>query len=65
MCCFWQWKENPSLPEAQVQSMALGRQAGYELEIKHREAIYRDVVGKQQTVRLLIYFCDILCSICV
>ncbi len=47
--------------------MALGRQAGYELELKHREAIYREVLGKQQTVRLLIchYFCDILCSICV
>ncbi len=47
--------------------MALGRQAGYELELKHREAIYREVLGKQQTVRLLIchYFCDILFSICV
>uniref|UniRef100_A0A671M5Q3 DNA helicase n=1 Tax=Sinocyclocheilus anshuiensis TaxID=1608454 RepID=A0A671M5Q3_9TELE len=61
------WKENPSLPEAQVQSMALGRQAGYELEIKHREAVYRDVLGKQQTVCLLIsqYFCDVLCSTCL
>uniref|UniRef100_A0A8C1QG36 DNA helicase n=1 Tax=Cyprinus carpio TaxID=7962 RepID=A0A8C1QG36_CYPCA len=61
------WKENPSLPEAQVQSMAVGRQAGYEMEMKHREAVYRDVLGKQQTVRLLIChsFCDILCSICV
>uniref|UniRef100_A0A8C1TMZ9 DNA helicase n=1 Tax=Cyprinus carpio TaxID=7962 RepID=A0A8C1TMZ9_CYPCA len=60
------WKENPSLPEAQVQSMAVGRQAGYEMEMKHREAVYRDVLGKQQTVRLLIChsFCDILCSIC-
>uniref|UniRef100_A0A8C2BDW8 DNA helicase n=1 Tax=Cyprinus carpio TaxID=7962 RepID=A0A8C2BDW8_CYPCA len=45
------WKENPSLPEAQVQSMALGRQAGYEMEIKHREDVYHDVLGKQQTVR--------------
>uniref|UniRef100_A0A671SX44 DNA helicase n=1 Tax=Sinocyclocheilus anshuiensis TaxID=1608454 RepID=A0A671SX44_9TELE len=48
------WKENPSLPEAQVQSMALGRQAGYELEIKHREAIYRDVLGKQQTLMMYV-----------
>lgn len=48
------WKENPSLPEAQVQSMALGRQAGYELEIKHREAIYREVLGKQQTLMMYV-----------
>ncbi|KAF4105299.1 hypothetical protein G5714_014630 [Onychostoma macrolepis] len=48
------WKENPSLPEAQVQSMALGRQAGYELEIKHREAVYRDVLGKQQTLMMYV-----------
>uniref|UniRef100_A0A8C1JVK1 DNA helicase n=1 Tax=Cyprinus carpio TaxID=7962 RepID=A0A8C1JVK1_CYPCA len=50
------WKENPSLPEAQVQSMAVGRQAGYEMEMKHREAVYRDVLGKQQTVRFLFFF---------
>ncbi|XP_016110474.1 transcriptional regulator ATRX [Sinocyclocheilus grahami] len=48
------WKENPSLPEAQVQSMALGRQAGYELEIKHREDVYRDVLGKQQTLMMYV-----------
>ncbi|XP_051513971.1 transcriptional regulator ATRX-like isoform X1 [Myxocyprinus asiaticus] len=48
------WKENPSLPEAQVQSMALGRQAGYELEISHREAIYRDVLSKQQTLMMYV-----------
>ncbi|XP_073676097.1 transcriptional regulator ATRX isoform X2 [Garra rufa] len=48
------WKENPSLPENQVQSMALGRQAGYELEIKHREAVYRDVLGKQQTLMMYV-----------
>ncbi|KAK2890590.1 hypothetical protein Q8A67_013233 [Cirrhinus molitorella] len=48
------WKENPSLPESQVQSMALGRQAGYELEIKHREAVYRDVLGKQQTLMMYV-----------
>ncbi|XP_051716757.1 transcriptional regulator ATRX isoform X2 [Ctenopharyngodon idella] len=48
------WKENPSLPEAQVQSMALGRQAGFELEIKHREAVYRDVLSKQQTLMMYV-----------
>ncbi|XP_050984110.1 transcriptional regulator ATRX [Labeo rohita] len=48
------WKENPSLPENQVQSMALGRQAGYELEIKHREAVYRDVLSKQQTLMMYV-----------
>ncbi|MBN3271609.1 ATRX regulator, partial [Polyodon spathula] len=44
------WKENPNLNEAQVQSMALGRQASVELELKRREAVYRDVLTKQQTV---------------
>uniref|UniRef100_A0A6Q2XEF0 DNA helicase n=1 Tax=Esox lucius TaxID=8010 RepID=A0A6Q2XEF0_ESOLU len=44
------WKENPALSEAQVQSMALGRQASVELELKRREAVYRDVLNKQQTV---------------
>lgn len=48
------WKENPSLPEAQVHSMALGRQAGFELEVKHREAIYRDVLSKQQTLMMYV-----------
>uniref|UniRef100_A0A9J8DBE5 DNA helicase n=1 Tax=Cyprinus carpio carpio TaxID=630221 RepID=A0A9J8DBE5_CYPCA len=48
------WKENPSLPEAQVQSMALGRQAGYEMEIKHREDVYHDVLGKQQTLMMYV-----------
>lgn len=42
--------ENRSLTEAQVQSMALGRQASLELELKRREAVYRDVLNKQQTV---------------
>lgn len=51
--CLCQWKDNPSLSESQIQSMALGRQATCEMELKHREAIYRDVLGKQQTVRLL------------
>lgn len=30
--------------------MALGRQAHIELELKRREAVYRDVLSKQQTV---------------
>uniref|UniRef100_A0AAR2IZI0 DNA helicase n=1 Tax=Pygocentrus nattereri TaxID=42514 RepID=A0AAR2IZI0_PYGNA len=46
----WQWKENPNLTESQVQSMALGRQASFEIELKHRESVYRDVLNKQQTV---------------
>uniref|UniRef100_A0A665WNC9 DNA helicase n=1 Tax=Echeneis naucrates TaxID=173247 RepID=A0A665WNC9_ECHNA len=44
------WKENPALTESQVQSMALGQQASVELEIKRREAVYRDVLTRQQTV---------------
>lgn len=46
-----QWKENPALTETQVQSLALQRQATVELELKRREAIYRDVLTRQQTVR--------------
>ncbi|XP_051505384.1 transcriptional regulator ATRX isoform X1 [Myxocyprinus asiaticus] len=48
------WKENPSLLEAQIQSMALGRQAGQEMEISRREAIYRDVLSKQQTLMMYV-----------
>ncbi|XP_056138468.1 transcriptional regulator ATRX isoform X2 [Lampris incognitus] len=48
------WNENPALTESQVQSMALGRQATVELELKHREAVYRDVVGKQQTLMMYV-----------
>ncbi|XP_075040535.1 transcriptional regulator ATRX [Mixophyes fleayi] len=42
------WKENPNLSESQVQSLALSRQSSQELEIKRREAIYNDVLAKQQ-----------------
>ncbi|XP_075691827.1 transcriptional regulator ATRX [Rhinoderma darwinii] len=42
------WKENPSLSESQVQSLALSRQSSQELEMKRREAIYNDVLAKQQ-----------------
>ncbi|KAI1898932.1 hypothetical protein AGOR_G00077480 [Albula goreensis] len=48
------WKENPNLTEAQVQSMALGRQASVELELKRREAMYRDVLSKQQTLMMYV-----------
>ncbi|XP_039621678.1 transcriptional regulator ATRX isoform X2 [Polypterus senegalus] len=48
------WKENPNLTEAQVQSMALGRQASIELELKRREAVYRDVLTKQQTLIMYV-----------
>ncbi|XP_063793244.1 transcriptional regulator ATRX isoform X2 [Pseudophryne corroboree] len=42
------WKENPTFSESQVQSLALSRQSSQELEIKRREAIYSDVLAKQQ-----------------
>ncbi|XP_057204799.1 transcriptional regulator ATRX isoform X1 [Triplophysa rosa] len=48
------WKDNPNLSESQIQSMALGRQATCEMELKHREAIYRDVLGKQQTLMMYV-----------
>lgn len=56
-----QWKENPSLTESQVQSMALGRQATVELEIKRREAVYRDVLNRQQTVRSALFMSHSSC----
>ncbi|KAJ8372577.1 hypothetical protein AAFF_G00281210 [Aldrovandia affinis] len=48
------WKENPNLTEAQVQSMALGRQASVELEAKRREAMYHDMLNKQQTLMMYV-----------
>uniref|UniRef100_A0AAQ6AC07 DNA helicase n=1 Tax=Amphiprion ocellaris TaxID=80972 RepID=A0AAQ6AC07_AMPOC len=48
------WKENPSLTESQVQAMALGRQATVELELKRREAVYRDVLTRQQTLMMFV-----------
>ncbi|XP_054975789.1 transcriptional regulator ATRX isoform X2 [Sorex araneus] len=42
------WKENMSLTETQVQALALSRQASQELDVKRREAIYNDVLTKQQ-----------------
>lgn len=41
-------KENPTLTESQAQSLALSRQSSQELEIKRREAVYNDVLAKQQ-----------------
>lgn len=42
------WKENMTLSEAQVQALALSRQANQEVDVKRREAIYNDVLTKQQ-----------------
>lgn len=42
------WKENPNFDEAQVQTVALSKQASQELEIKRREAMYNDILSKQQ-----------------
>ncbi|KAK2904027.1 transcriptional regulator ATRX isoform X1 [Channa argus] len=48
------WKENPAFTESQVHSMALGQQASVELEIKRREAVYRDVLTRQQTLMMFV-----------
>ncbi|KAK2849279.1 hypothetical protein Q5P01_009113 [Channa striata] len=48
------WKENPAFSENQVHSMALGQQATLELEIKRREAVYRDVLTRQQTLMMFV-----------
>uniref|UniRef100_A0AAZ3SF08 DNA helicase n=1 Tax=Oncorhynchus tshawytscha TaxID=74940 RepID=A0AAZ3SF08_ONCTS len=53
-CSLLQWKENPALTESQVQAMALGRQASVEMELKRREAVYRDVLNKQQTLMMYV-----------
>lgn len=45
-----QWKENLTLTESQVQALALSRQASQEFDVKRREAIYNDVLTKQQMV---------------
>nr|XP_056715821.1 transcriptional regulator ATRX [Euleptes europaea] len=42
------WKENLTLTESQVQALALSRQASQEFDVKRREAIYNDVLTKQQ-----------------
>lgn len=51
----FQWKENLTLTESQVQALALNRQASQELDVKRREAIYNDVLGKQQMVKSLTF----------
>lgn len=48
----FQWKENVTLTENQVQALALSRQASQELDVKRREAIYNDVLTKQQMVNV-------------
>ncbi|CAL8263387.1 unnamed protein product [Lota lota] len=48
------WQENPALTENQVQSMALGQQTSVEMELKRREAVYRDVLSKQQTLMMYV-----------
>ncbi|XP_068596338.1 transcriptional regulator ATRX [Brachionichthys hirsutus] len=48
------WKDNPSLTEGQVQSIALGRQASVELELKRREGVYRDVLTRQQSLMMVV-----------
>lgn len=42
------WKENPALTENQVHAIALNRQANVEMEIKRRQAVYRDTLARQQ-----------------
>lgn len=56
----FQWKENLTLTESQVQALALNRQASQELDVKRREAIYNDVLGKQQMVKhpTLLTYCQ-------
>ncbi|XP_017279651.1 transcriptional regulator ATRX [Kryptolebias marmoratus] len=48
------WKENASLTESQVQAVALRHQATVEMELKRREAVYRDVLTKQQSLMMFV-----------
>nr|XP_061792923.1 transcriptional regulator ATRX [Nerophis lumbriciformis] len=48
------WKENPSLSEDQVQSLALGRMATVEMEAKRREAFYRETLTMQQSLMMYV-----------
>ncbi|XP_013890149.1 transcriptional regulator ATRX [Austrofundulus limnaeus] len=48
------WKENASLTESEVQSLALRHQATVEIEVKRREAVYRDVLTKQQSLMMFV-----------
>uniref|UniRef100_A0A3Q2YN28 DNA helicase n=1 Tax=Hippocampus comes TaxID=109280 RepID=A0A3Q2YN28_HIPCM len=45
------WEENPTLTENQVQALAMGRMATLEIEAKRREAVYRETLTMQQSVR--------------
>ncbi|KAM4555400.1 transcriptional regulator ATRX [Odontesthes bonariensis] len=48
------WKENSELTESQVRALALAHQATVEMELKRREAIYRDVLTRQQTLMMFV-----------
>ncbi|KAM9741632.1 transcriptional regulator ATRX isoform 2-T2 [Menidia menidia] len=48
------WKENSSLTESQVRGLALSHQNTVEMEMKRREAIYRDVLTRQQTLMMFV-----------
>lgn len=48
------WQENPGLLESQVQSVAMAQQATLEMEFKRREAVYRDVLNRQQSLMMLV-----------
>nr|XP_057919162.1 transcriptional regulator ATRX isoform X3 [Doryrhamphus excisus] len=48
------WNENPALTESQVQSLALGRMATVEMEVKRREAVYRETLTMQQSLMMYV-----------
>ncbi|XP_074529669.1 transcriptional regulator ATRX [Halichoeres trimaculatus] len=48
------WKDTPTLTESQVHSMALAQQANIEMELKRREAVYREVLTRQQTLMMYV-----------
>ncbi|XP_037117129.1 transcriptional regulator ATRX [Syngnathus acus] len=48
------WKENASLTESQVQSLAMAQMASVEMEAKRREAIYRETLTMQQSLMMYV-----------
>ncbi|XP_062856442.1 transcriptional regulator ATRX [Trichomycterus rosablanca] len=48
------WKDNPNMTEAQVQGIALAQKDAIDMELKHREAVYRDILNKQQMLMMYV-----------
>uniref|UniRef100_A0A6Q2XHK7 DNA helicase n=1 Tax=Esox lucius TaxID=8010 RepID=A0A6Q2XHK7_ESOLU len=50
MTCFVQWQDNPNLEQSQVRAMAQAWKASNDRERERRQAIYNNLLEKQQSV---------------